>query len=828
MTSIKNKPNAEGTAVRRIIPENAMSIRDMLMVCLGNWPWFVLSLIISMGAVTLYLLSTPKGYVRTTSIMVKSSGEKSNEIKLIEELGVSNISSNISDEIVAVHSPAVIAELVKRLRLEVSYYSPGVLRDEPCYAETLPVEAEFHDLGENAFASFTIALNGDGTAELTDFEQNGEKKPGNLQAKVGKTYKTPIGRISLKPTLYYDKAKSEKIIVKRSGYAAAAQHFGSLISAALQPGTRNIIDITCVDNSIPRADNILRTIVSIYNENWVKNRNQVNISTNEFIRERIAVLESELGTVESNLASYKSAHRMVDVEQMATSAYDKENTALAEQQDIENKTYMIRYVRNYVKDPAHAKQLIPAGTGIDNSEIEAQIAEFNTKVLERTNLVSNSSEQNPLVADIDVTLKNLRSSIIKSLDNAETTLNSRLKIIQSSRDEAQNQISEAPQHQNHLLSIERQQKVKETLYLFLLQKREENELSQAFTAYNTQLIAAPWGSAAPAFPNEKRLILLAFAIGVALPAAYFIIKEMSDTKVRGRKDFENLTIPYVGELPLWRAPKGEKLEKEYNFVVKLHSRDITNEAYRVVRTNLEYMTGVEKNCKVIMLTSFNPGSGKTFITANLGASFAIRGSRVVCIDLDLRRGSLSEFVDKPSPGLTDYLSGKEDAFEHLIVRHSLNANADADNKDGDVPHLDFLPIGKIPPNPTELLYSPRLMSMMEALQQQYDYIFLDCPPVDIVADATIISHIVDITLFVIRSGLMDRSMLPELQKDYDDKKYNNMALLLNGTSAEHRYGYHRYGYGRYGYGRYGYGRYGYGKYGYGRYGYGYGHSKKKK
>ena len=129
MTSIKNKPNAEGTAVRRIIPENAMSIRYMLMVCLGNWPWFVLSLIISMGAVTLYLLSTPKGYVRTTSSMVKRSGEKSNEINLIEELGVSNISSNISDEIVAVHSPAVIAELVKRLRLEVSYFSPGVLRD---------------------------------------------------------------------------------------------------------------------------------------------------------------------------------------------------------------------------------------------------------------------------------------------------------------------------------------------------------------------------------------------------------------------------------------------------------------------------------------------------------------------------------------------------------------------------------------------------------------------------------------------------------------------------------------------------------------------------
>lgn len=833
MTSIKNKPYAEGTAVRRIIPENSLTVRDMLMVCLYRWPWLLLSLALTMGLTALYLLSTPKSYMRTTSIMVKSSGEKSNEIKLIEDLGVNNISSNIADEIVAVHSPAAIAELVKRLRLDASYYAPGMLRDEPRYAESLPVEAVFADLGENDAAEMSISLRGDGTALLSGFAVRGEKRPGSARARVGKPCRTPAGTVTLVPTKYYCATAQEEITVKREGLAAAQQQFGNLISAELKTGTRNIIDISCVDHSVARAEDILRTIVDIYNENWIRNRNLINIKTNEFIRERIAVLEAELGAVESDIAGYKRQHGMINVEQMAEQAYEKENNAMAAQQSIDNRLYMISYVRGYVADPARSLQLIPAGTGIDNAAIEAQIAEFNARVLERMNLVANSSEANPLVGDIDIALKNLRSSIVKSLDNAAATLASQRRAASSSHEEALGKINETPQHQNHLLSIERQQKVKESLYLFLLQKREENELSQAFSAYNTQIIASPWGSGEPVFPNERRLILMALAIGLALPAAYFVIREMSDTKVRGRKDFESLTIPYVGELPLWRPPKGEKTEGEYRFVVKLHSRDVTNEAYRVVRTNLEYMAGAEKECRTVMLTSFNPGSGKTFITANLGASFAIRGSRVMCIDLDLRRGSLSEFAGKPEAGLTDYLSGKADRYESLIAHLSIGTKGE--NADGESAEatLDFLPIGKIPPNPTELLYSKRMKPMLEELKQKYDYIFLDCPPVEIVADAAIISHMADITLFIIRAGLLDRGMLPELQRDYDEKKYNGMGLLLNGTIAEHGYGYHRYGYGRYGYGwygygRYGYGRYGYGKYGYGRYGYAYGNGKKKK
>ena len=784
---------------------DTLSITDMVMICLRHWPWFILSLIVCMGLTTLYLLSTPKTYTRTTSILVKSGSQsKSQEMINFEELGVSGLTSEISDEIVAIHSPAVIYDMVKRLHLDISYFSPGFFRDEPLYAETLPVEVELHDLDDNATASFKLMLNGDSTATISDISLNGEEKADHAKVSIGRKCKSPLGSITVKRTLYYKNGQREDILVRRVGYLAAAQRYGSLITAELQENTKNIIDVKCVDNSIPRAENILKTIVNIYNENWVQNRNQISVSTNEFIKERLAVIESELGDVDKNIAGYKSALAMPSVEAVAAQAMGQQSAADQERQALNNQLYMVRYVRNYVTDPAHSKQLLPASSGIGNSAVESQIAAYNEKLLQRNNLVANSSEQNPLVGDLDVALGNLRGAIVNSLDNVQTTLSAQLGSVQSVRSQAVGKLSANPQQANHLLSIERQQKVKESLYLFLLQKREENELSQAFTAYNTRIIAEPWGSNAPTSPERNKILLIAFAIALALPAAFFILRESMNSKVRGRKDLENLSIPYIGELPLWKPEKDAETTKHgYKIVVQHHKRDITNEAFRVVRTNLEFMVNSEKKSRLIMFTSFNPGSGKTFICANLGASFGIRDSKVICIDLDLRRGSLSEFVGSPKQGLTNYLGGQIDDYKQLIVHDEASS-------------VDFLPMGKIPPNPTELLYSPKLKPMFDELRQSYDYIFVDCPPVEIVADATIISHEADITLFVVRAGLMERAMLPELEKSYEEKKYNNMAILLNGTDADHHYGYHRYGYG--------YGRYGYGK----RYGYGYYGSSKKK
>lgn len=792
---------------RRIQTDDSLSIKDMMVLCFRHWPWFVLSLVLCMGSVSLYLLSTPKVYKRTMSILVKNGGNKNEDMRAFEELGISGLASEISDEIVAIHSPAAVYDMVKRLHLDISYFHSGFFCDELLYAETLPVEVEFHKLDDNASASFKLKLNGDGSATLSDMFLRGKSVGDKCTVKIGQKSMSPFDSLTIRPTLYYKQDMRDGILVERTGYVAASQHYGSLITAELQHETKNIINIVCKDHSIPRAENILKTIVNIYNENWVQSRNQISVSTNEFIKERLAVIEDELGDVDQNIAGYKSALAMPSVEAVAGQAMAQESASDQQRQTVSNQLYMVRYVRSFVADPARAKQLLPASSGIGNAAIESQIAAYNEKLLQRNNLVANSSEQNPLVGDLDVALENMRGAILNSLDNAQVTLSSLLSSAQAVHSQAVGKLSANPRQANHLLSIERQQKVKESLYLFLLQKREENELGQAFTAYNTRIIAEPYGSSAPTSPEQNKILLIAFAIAMALPAGFFIIRENMNSKVRGRKDLENLSIPYVGELPLWKSKKDAKDQREYQIVVKQHNRDVTNEAFRVVRTNLEFMINSEKKSRIIMLTSFNPGSGKTFIAANLGASFGIRGSRVICIDLDLRRGSLSEFVDSPKKGLTNYLGDEVNDYQSLIVHYPLNDVGD----ESKAQTLDFLPIGKVPPNPTELLYSPKLKPMLVELRDKYDYIFVDCPPVDIVADATIISREADVTLFVVRAGLLERTMLPELEKNYEEKKFNNMALLLNGTDAEHHYGYSRYSYG---YGRYGSGKsHGYGYYG---------------
>ena len=783
--------------------DDTLSIQDMLMLCLRHWPWFIFSMIVFMGATTLYLKSVPREYTRTMSIRVNTSGGKSQEMQAFEALGVNNLSSEIADEIVTIHSPAAVFDMVKRLHLDVNYYRKGVFRDDPLYGPNLPVEVVFHELDDNAPTDFTLTLNGDGTATLSDIAFEGKKWEKTCHVTIGKEGTSPMGKFTVTPTASYKATEQTEILVRRAAYWQAANYYGARIFAMAQEEASNIINLGCLDQSIPRAENILKTLVAIYNENWVQSRNQISVSTNKFIMERLAIIEEELGDVEKNISNYLSAHAMPSVDAVSGVAFTRENTTDLLQEDLNNQLYMARYVRAYITDSGNNLQLLPAGTGIGVEGVETQIAEYNKALLERSNLLANSSEQNPLVADLDVQLKNLKAAILTSLDNAQKVLEIQLKTAQKAHSKAVGKLTETPDQANYLLSYERQQKVKESLYLFLLQKREENELSQAFTAYNTRILAAPYGSNEPTSPRSKRILMIAFAISMTLPATFFILRESMNTKVRGRKDLENMSIPYVGELPLWRGKK-EDAGEEYQIVVQQHKRDLVNEAFRVVRTNLEFMTNAEKQCKIVMLTSFNPGSGKTFITANLGTSFGIRGSRVICIDLDLRRASLSEYVNSPKQGITDYLGGHVDDYHPLIV-HREDAT------------IDILPVGKVPPNPTELLYSPKLKPMLDELRQQYDYIFVDCPPVEIVADATIVSHEADVTLFIVRAGLLERNMLPELEKDYEEKKYNNMAMLLNGTDATNTYGYHRYGYG--------YGRYGYGK----RYGYGYyGSGKKKK
>lgn len=543
-----------------------------------------------------------------------------------------------------------------------------------------------------------------------------------------------------------------------------------------------IINLSIDDASVQKAEDILNTLIEVYNEKWIQDKNQIAVSTSRFIGERLGVIENELGHVDENISNYKSEHLLPDV-QAASSLYMSQSAENKKEiQTLTNQLATAQFIRRELGGK-EMNQPLPTNSGIANVNIESQIGEYNKMVLDRNRLIANSSEKNPLVKDLGNSMQSMKRTILQSVDNLIVSLNTQIRSIRQQEATTTQQLASNPSQAKYLLSVERQQKVKEELYLYLLQKREENELSQAFTAYNTRMITAPRGSALPTAPNKKNILLVALALGLLVPAVIIFMQENMNTKVRGKKDLENLSVPYLGEIPLYFRNKKKKNKfSEYAIVVEEGNRNIINEAFRVLRSNVDFMKSKNTEQKVFIETSFNPGSGKSFLSMNIAMSFAIKGKKVLVIDGDLRHGTISAYVGSPKKGLSDYLGNKEVVWNELLV---------IDKK---YPNLHIIPVGTIPPNPTELLEDGSLATLMQDLRDEYDYIFIDCPPIDIVADTQIIEQYADRTLFVVRAGLLDRSLLPELESIYQEKRFKNLSVILNGTeSTGGRYGY-RYGY----------------------------------
>ncbi len=782
------------------IPKNASAqnqqdfirIQDLFYLCLNKWHWFVLSLAVCLGAAVWYLLTTPPVYTRSASILIKDDSKGKSTSGAMEDFadfGMFATSTNVNNEMGTLQSPDLMREVVSRLNLNMDYHTDGRFHRQTVYGEQLPVKTILVDFPANQAAAFTMQLK-DGNVTLFDFKKDEKSIDGSFTGTLNDTISSPVGKIVIQPDSSYEKEEETLLYVSHVPIQSAVAAYSMNLSVSQNDEKSNIITLTFKDVSTQRAEDVLNTLIAVYNENWVKDKNQIAVSTSMFINDRLGVIEGELGNVDNDISSYKSEHLLPDVQVAASMYMAQANEANASIKELNNQAYMARYIRNYLTDETNRFRLLPASSGIENSNISTQISEYNNQLMERNSLVSHSSVKNPLVKEMDASLQALRSALVTSIDNQLVALNAQIKSQQNYSGQVTSQIASNPNQAKYLLSVERQQKVKESLYLYLLQKREENELSQAFTAYNTRIITMPGGSMIPTAPVKKNILLMAFALGLLVPVVVIFMMENMNTVVRGRKDLEHLTIPFVGEIPLsFRKKKKfsrQPQEKECVVAVKEKSRNVINEAFRVVRTNLEFMQDKESESYVIMLTSANPDSGKTFISFNLAASLGIKGKRVLVIDLDLRKGSLSQYAGSPKKGISDYLAGDVKDIKEIIVRPSEDAR------------LEIIPVGTIPPNPTELLFSERLNQSIAKLRKEYDYIFIDCPPVEIVADATIISQLVDMTLFIIRAGRLDRSMLPEIERFYTDKKYKNMSLILNGTDGgSGRYGY-KYGY-KYGY-----------------------------
>lgn len=767
-----------------------VAMLSIVTATLKKWPLIVLSVVVCVGLALLYVMRATPVYTRTAAIVIKEeSGGKSvsSDLGAFADMGLIQSHSNIIDEVNKLQSPDVIKEVVKQLNLEMRYYVDGLFHKNLIYGSQLPISVSLPSVMDREKLSMTVELSDDGKYQVSKLRYNDENATSVTDEFIalGDTLNTTAGKIVVSKTPYYGDGHPDKIYVVKAPMKATVVEFSHKLNVGHKKDDGNTIQITVSDQSTQRAEDIINAVINVYNENWMDNRNQIAVSTSNFINERLSVIEHELGNVDRDISSYQSEHLIPDVQQ-AASMYMTENQATSAQiLALNNQLQMTRYMKEYLMDEGNKSQLLPTNSGIQSPSIEKQITEYNTTMLQRNQLAANSSDTHPVVMDMDAVLAGIRSAILSTIDNHIISLNTQIKNLQSSKNRTTAQIAANPTQAKYLLSVERQQKVKESLYLFLLQKREENELSQAFTAYNTQIIATPDGADTPTSPKKGQILMIAFVIGLIIPFGVTYLREIIDNKVRSRKDLDGLSVPFLGEIPAYK-PKDGSAAQQGVVAVQQGKRDIINEAFRVLRTNISFITAQDKKCSVIMITSFNPGSGKTFLSTNMGISLSLKGKKVLIIDGDLRRASTSVYVNSPKTGLSNYLAGATDDVSSIIVSDTLSKG------------LSIIPVGTIPPNPTELLETDRFSTLIETLRDSYDYIMIDCPPVEMMADAQIIERVVDRTIFVVRAGLLDRSMLPELDKLAATKKFKNLSLILNATVIAGR----RYGYG-YGYGDYG-------------------------
>ena len=574
-----------------------------------------------------------------------------------------------------------------------------------------------------------------------------------------------------------------------------AQALQGGLTTTLDDEKSTIINLKYTDTSPERAERVLNTIIEVYNERWINEKKQMARNTASFIDERLLVIEKSLNQVDDSISTFKTRHHITNLEQASDLYLQQQNESETEILQLTNQLYMAQYILDVLKDNKSRYKLLPAHTGLTSSEAGQQIAQYNTLLLKLKNNLEGTSTQNPIIMRQEEELGEIRQNIIATISNYIKTIKIQIGSMQGYNADVKEKVTSNPDQAKKLLSVERDQKVMESLYLYLLQKKEENEISMTYTPAPTQVVDMPHGSPFPTYPNKKSVLLAAILIGLLLPAVIIFVRESLNTTVRGKLDIESRTqIPVVGELPLFDNGKKRMELNGFHFkknkrsrrmlpplLVQQDSQNAINEAFRILRSNIEFMSDTPKHKNVYLVTSMFAGSGKSFITMNLALALAIKGRRVLIIDGDMRRATATHTFGNREVGLANYLGEKVEHVEEVIYQHDEH------------PSLYILPVGTTPPNPTELLSSPRMPLLLEQVRPQFDFILIDCPMTESLADASIIEHHVDRTLYVIRAGLFQCRSVYQLDAQVQNGKFKNLSIVLNAIKPVSQYGY-KYGY----------------------------------
>ena len=768
-------------------------LMELVRLALKRWYYYVGTVILCLVVAFVYIHRTAPQYQKVATVLIKdkNSGTRTpSEAQIFKEVGFMDLSGNVENEILIFKSLHLAQMVVEQLNLEVSYQAETFWRPVDLYGKT-PVTVGFADDTDLA-CRFRLALLPNKKVELKELFYKGEQLDFQKSFALNETVQTPVGNIVVKPTSFYSgDCIGQELIVTKNTVTAVGNALSARITAAKASKESSMIQLAITDEVPQRAADILNALIDAYKKDIVNDKNTVARNTERFVVERLAILEKELGNVDSQIASYRSENQLVDATQSGLylqKADQFQNEAVQLQTEIE----LTRYLKEFLLQPKNDDSLIPLSTGVSEANLVSQINEYNKLRLQCNKLEGPSAGDNPVVQDLRQAMNSLRESILHAMDNHMEALQLRLNSTLKQEARSTGQAASIPNHQKTVLSAERQQKVKEQLYVYLLQKREENALAEYIAESNARVIDQAKGSNSPIAPKRQMIYLGALVLGLGIPTCVLFLMLLLDTKVRNRKDIEGkLSLSFLGDIPY-------KKGSEDMLAVRVDGTDSVTESFRMLRTNLSFMKEDGHPVQVLMTTSMNEGAGKTFVGANLAAMLAFAGKRVLLVDLDIRKASLTRlFGGKRQKGVTHYLIGQVERAEELI--HPVSG----------CPGLDIIYSGAVPPNPAELLLSDKLDELIGAVKDRYDLILLDGVPTGVVADAAIVARLADLTLFVARAGVLDRRQLPDIEQIYQSGKLKKMAVVLNSVKEE------QLGYGHYGYAGHGYG-------------YGYGNNQKKK
>lgn len=783
-----------------------------------NWKWFVLSLIICLGAAHIYLRYATPIYQAAAKLLIKEeqNGRRGNSIQSSANLGIISNSNGIDNEMEILKSRTLAQQAVYDLKLYTTYRHEGRIKDHLIYGEQeVNVDMDYEHLKKlNAPMSFKITREGRNYHVVGSYFvpiDDNSYNPGPVTVDkvitaLPATLGTRVGMVKFTQNGNYMLRDGESLKVTMiAPEIAAGKYVGSL---SVSPSTKatSIAQLVITDEIPQRAIDYLKQLAIVYNRQANEDKNQIAVRTEQFINQRLEKINAELGNTEGQLESYKKRNNMVQLSMNASTAFSNADSYAQKLNEANTQVALLDELTKYMNEPSNRHQPIPSNVGLNDASATSLINKYNEIALQRNQLLHSASESSPTVTPLTSQLDDLQASIKRAMSQARAGLNIQRNSIASQQGKYQGQISNTPEQERILTQIGRQQEVKSGLYLMLLQKREENSISLAATADKGKLIDNPV-FAGKVTPKDSIILMIAFGLGLAIPALILFLLAFFRYKIEGHDDVAKLTkLPIIADV----AIASDRAKTKADIVVHENKNNLMEEIFRSLRTNLQFL--MKEHDKVILMTSTTSGEGKTFIASNVAISFALLGKKVVLVGLDIRKPRLAELfeIDDHHHGITNLLIKDNITWDDVnkqIVNSGVNSN------------LDLLMAGPVPPNPGELVTRKSLEETMDILKEHYDYIIIDTAPVGLVTDTLALGRIANATVYVCRADYTQKSSFGLINGLAYEKKMPNMSIVLNGVDlSKKKYGYY-YGYGKYGkYGKYAsYGAYGK-QYGYGSYG----------